>query len=359
MYNGNGTGGFTDSQPFTLNYCPESLISGDLNGDAKPDLVSLNNSLPVSGAYSTADIMINQGKGAFAAPKTLPLDPNGRVLLALLDVNGDGKPDLVAASNFSNPFELTTLLNNGDGTFGNRIFTPLAIPPLTIIGADLNGDGKGDLILPPSPTAHVVTNDMAFAAGNGDGTFQTQVPLAGPNTTLLQFADFNNDGHPDLLAGSSPNAPVGYFMVILSGTPPAVTTAPLSTVNGASFTAASPVAADSIATAFGAHLAVTGNEGGTTVAVKDAAGTTRPGTIFFASAGQVNFQVPPGTANGPASVSVTASDGTVTAGTVQVANVAPGMFAANAAGLFAGSVLRVHADGTAESAERLSAGCGE
>ena len=204
---------------------------------------------------------------------------------------------------------------------------------------------------------------MSFAVGNGDGTFQTPVHLEGPNTQSLQFADFNGDGRPDLLVTSVnnatgattfdsnqvvvANAPIGYFITMLTGAPPAVAPPPsVSVVNGASFVASAPVAAESIASAFGPHLAVAGNTGGTTVTVTDAAGANRQGTIFFASPGQVNFLVPPSTANGQATVTVTAADGTATTGTVQVANVAPGMFAANASGLYAGSVLVVSADGT-------------
>jgi uncharacterized protein (TIGR03437 family) len=211
----------------------------------------------------------------------------------------------------------------------------------------MNGDKNGDLIIVPNqggPTA--ASNDMTFAVGNGDGTFQPPVHFGGPNTTGLQFADFNGDGRPDLLATSAASSPIGYFVVIPTGAPPAAPPPVASTVNGASFTAGAPVAADSIATAFGAHLAVAANLAGTTVTVKDSAGTSQSATVFYASPIQVNFQVPPGLANGMATVTITAADGTVTAGTFQIVNVAPGMFPANAGGLFAGSIVRVHADGT-------------
>jgi uncharacterized protein (TIGR03437 family) len=360
VYTGNGAGGFTDTQPATLNYCPDELLTADFNGDKKPDLVSLNNSV----VTASADILLNQGTGSFAPPRSYGFGLEGRALLTLLDANGDGNPDLVAASNLDSPFAIATLLNNGDGTFGRPVSTIIPMPALAIAGADLNGDKKGDLILSPNPAIKAGgTFDLTFAVGNGDGSFQMPVHLAGPNTTNLQFADFNGDGRPDLLATSvnnaagvstfdpnkvvATNAPIGYFMTILTGTPTAPPPpATLSLVNGASFTASAPVAAESIASAFGSHLAVSANASGTTVAVQDSTGTSRSGTIFFASSAQVNFQMPPGTANGAATVTVTASDGTSTSGTVQVANVAPGMFAANSGGLYAGSVLVVSADGT-------------
>ncbi len=76
--------------------------------------------------------------------------------LTIVDANGDGKPDLVTASNLNPPYAITTALNNGDGTFAKGIATTINQPILSIAGADLNGDGKADLILAPtcsSPTS--------------------------------------------------------------------------------------------------------------------------------------------------------------------------------------------------------------
>ncbi len=113
------------------------------------------------------------------------------------------------------------------------------------------------------------------------------------------------------------------------------------------------IARESIVTAFGAKLA-TGTAAaastplptslaGTTVMVKDNAGTERPAPLFFVSPLQINYQLPPGTITGPAAVTVTAGDGTVTRGNIQVSTVAPGVFTANANGIgvVAGVALRV------------------
>lgn len=121
----------------------------------------------------------------------------------------------------------------------------------------------------------------------------------------------------------------------------------VSTVNGASFSEGAPVAPDSIASVFGSHLAVPGNLSATSVNVKDSTGANLPATtLFYVSPSQVNFQVPANAANGMATITVTAADGTATNGTVQIASVAPGLFAYNSFGLYAGNILRVKADGT-------------
>ena len=91
------------------------------------------------------------------------------------------------------------------------------------------------------------------------------------------------------------------------------------------------------------------------VKVKDSAGTERLASLFFVSPGQVNYQVPPGTVAGTAGVTITSGDGSVAAGTVVIAAVAPGVFAANSngQGVAAGLALRVKGDGS-QSYEQIA-----
>jgi uncharacterized protein (TIGR03437 family) len=68
------------------------------------------------------------------------------------------------------------------------------------------------------------------------------------------------------------------------------------------------------------------------VVVKDSAGVERAAPLFFAAPGQLNFQLPPGTTTGAALMTVTSGDGSISLGTTEVAQVAPGLFAANTNG---------------------------
>ena len=116
--------------------------------------------------------------------------------------------------------------------------------------------------------------------------------------------------------------------------------------------------AEQIVALFGANLA-TGTQVadtvplpttllGTTVKVRDSAGTERSAPLFFVSAGQINAMIPTGTANGSAQIVITSGDGKVSTGTIQVATVAPGLFTANSSGqgVAAATALRVKADGS-------------
>jgi uncharacterized protein (TIGR03437 family) len=131
----------------------------------------------------------------------------------------------------------------------------------------------------------------------------------------------------------------------------------VTSVSAASFSGAQ-LAAESIAAAFGTGLA-TGTASatgvplpttlaGTRVLIKDSAGVERAAPLFFAAPGQINFQLPPGTANGAAIVTVTNGNGSVSLGTTEIAQVAPGLFAANAngQGVAVAVALRVRGDGS-------------
>ena len=99
---------------------------------------------------------------------------------------------------------------------------------------------------------------------------------------------------------------------------------------------------------------------GTTIRVRDNAGTQRDAPLFFASLGQVNYQIPTGTENGVATVTLISGAGVVSGGSITVVPVAPGLFAANPTGqgVAAAVVLRVRADNSQsfEPVARFDAG---
>jgi uncharacterized protein (TIGR03437 family) len=131
----------------------------------------------------------------------------------------------------------------------------------------------------------------------------------------------------------------------------------VASVSAASFLGAA-LGSESIVAAFGAGLATGVSVAnflplpttllGTTVKVKDSAGMERLAPLFFVAPSQINYQIPPETVAGAATITVTSGDGTVSTGAVNIASVAPGLFSANASGqgVAAATALRVRADGT-------------
>lgn len=132
---------------------------------------------------------------------------------------------------------------------------------------------------------------------------------------------------------------------------------PVTNVSAASYRGPN-LAAESIVSAFGNSLAAITQAAlstplpteiaGARVIVKDSAGVERPAPLFFISPAQVNYQVPPGTATGAATIIAFNGSGSSSTGSVQIVNAAPGLFSANAngQGVAAAVVLRVKAGGT-------------
>ena len=116
---------------------------------------------------------------------------------------------------------------------------------------------------------------------------------------------------------------------------------PVTSVSSASYLGTS-LSPESIVAAFGSNFAETvelassiplpTSLASTTVKVRDSVETERLAPLFFVSPNQINYQIPPGTALGPATVTVTGKDGLVSIGTVQINNVAPGLFTFNSNG---------------------------
>ena len=119
------------------------------------------------------------------------------------DFNGDGKPDLAGVAGGDGGESVTISLGNGDGTFqpalnlagGSSYFQ---IGPMAT--GDFNGDGNTDLAF-----TGVNADESGFVTvllGNGDGTFRAGATYAiGPIPKAIVVADFNGDGKADLATG--------------------------------------------------------------------------------------------------------------------------------------------------------------
>lgn len=172
---------------------------------------------------------------------------------------------------------------------------------------------------------------------------------AASNIAQLGFAD-----QPVTREVVNPNAEI----LAATFSPGTITLArALANVSAASFTA-TELAAETIVASFGANLA-TGIESaatlplpttlrGTTVRVRDSAGTERLAPLFFVAPEQINYLLPPGLAPGATTVTVTSGDNHLSLAAINIAAVAPGLFAANAngQGVPAGFAIRQHADGS-------------
>src|SRR5205085_1811046 len=105
--NGNGDGTFQAQPTFATGTTPNAVALGDVNGDGKQDIVTAN-------GIGTVSVLLGNGNGTFQAQLTFAAS-GSPVFVALGDVNGDGKLDIVTANRSSN--NVGVLLGNGNGTF--------------------------------------------------------------------------------------------------------------------------------------------------------------------------------------------------------------------------------------------------
>src|SRR5271157_5372686 len=180
-----GTGNFSKSVPYNIGRGPRSLTVADFDGDGYLDLASAN-------ADGTVSIMLGRGDGSFRAISSLSVASSPLSSVVSGDFNGDGKPDLTVTQ--AGTKLITVLLGRGDGTFQTGTPYTVGSNPAFVIATDVNNDNITDLV-----TANQSGNTFSVLLGNGDGTFKPSMDfVAGNSPRALATGDFNGDGHPDL-----------------------------------------------------------------------------------------------------------------------------------------------------------------
>jgi hypothetical protein len=183
---------------------PSSVAIGDFNGDGKRDLAIAHlNSGNVS-------ILLGNGTGAFAFASGTPFSVGTRpASIAVADLNADNKADLAVAIADDNAVAI--LMGAGNGTFTANVNSPVAVGrrPASVALADLNADGKLDLV-----TANLTDGNVSVSLGDGTGTFPTVDNYSvGRYPISVAVGDFNSDGKPDIVAGNN----LSYMVSVLVG----------------------------------------------------------------------------------------------------------------------------------------------
>ena len=207
VWTNNGNGGFvlSWSAQYSSGIFPVFVMAADVNGDGKMDFVNVNTY--VAGNGNTLMMWTNDGHGGFAISST-PAVGSYPVSVAAF-TNFDGKVALVCANQGDGT--LTVLTNAGGGIFGSNATYTLpnivqgATLPCSVCAADVNGDGKVDLICGGSDSDAM--GGLVILTNNGSGAFvfSAIVNRQGDNPACVIAADVNGDGLMDLISANPLN----------------------------------------------------------------------------------------------------------------------------------------------------------
>jgi hypothetical protein len=204
---GVGNGTFDTAVPYTLGADGATSVAiADVSGDGIPDLLVGTGST----AGGLVSVLIGEGNGTFHSAVTYGSGGVNPLALAVADVNGDGKPDVVVANQCADDTctssNVGVLLGNGEGTFGTAAtFGSGGLFSDGVAIDDLNRDGKLDIVVANSSSSSTVDDgNVGVLLGNGDGTFKTAVPyLSGAfGAASVAVADVNGDGKKDLVVAN-------------------------------------------------------------------------------------------------------------------------------------------------------------
>jgi hypothetical protein len=185
-----------------------TIVAADLDGDGKLDLVTPN------WGKGTVSILLGDGKGGFAHARGSPFHAGPTPFAAAVaDVNGDGRPDVVVAnysghSNDTAEDGLTWIRNDGNGRF-----TPFPERvakgdySATLAAGDVDGDGIADVVFPSTNGRSVTLVRGSRSGPRGAEVIET---MKAPSAVVL--ADLNGDGRADLVVASQESDEVLVFL---------------------------------------------------------------------------------------------------------------------------------------------------
>ncbi|HEV2489558.1 MAG TPA: FG-GAP-like repeat-containing protein [Candidatus Acidoferrales bacterium] len=328
---GNGDGSFgAPMQVLTTSGVPaKELVAGDVNNDGVPDLIVLSNA---TGDPKPIKVYLGNGDGTFSLAHQIGAGSSVPVAIAAADLNNDGKLDLVVALS---PTGIEVLLGNGDGTFQSPVMYATDSLPSDVTIADLLGNGKLDIV--------VAAGKVDVYLGKGDGTFGGGAfYAAGTSPQKVAIGDFNADGKKDIAVT---NQDGGGDIAILLGKGDGTFQSPVELADGAPTGA--PLAVGDLNQDGTVDLAVAGGTG--SVFMSEPIATVSPTQLSFGSVG-INspatlIAVLTNSGNGPLALASTSATSSYSAKSVCGASVNPGTscninvtFAPSAVGSSAGTL---------------------
>jgi len=204
VFTNNGAGGFGSNATYNVDSFPTDVqVVTNLNGHGLMGLVVANYD---EDSGNTVTVLTNNGTGVFGSNATYTVS-RGPYSVIAADIYGNGRPALISANSYSGFSTLTVLTNNGWGGFGSNSAYNVGSDPECIIAADLNRNGRMDLI-----TANSGAGTLTVLTNNGNGIFALSTTIIPNQTpTSVTAADIYGNGRPALICNNTSASTLSVF----------------------------------------------------------------------------------------------------------------------------------------------------
>ncbi|MGB6688124.1 MAG: Ig-like domain repeat protein [Terracidiphilus sp.] len=201
---GHGDGTFDAAPSYRTQLEQKAIATGDLNGDGRADLVVTNfcGNDRTCKSNGTADVLLANADGTYRHASTYSLG-SGPVAVALADLNGDKKLDLIAINRDDKT--LTVMPGLGKGKFGDPQTYSLAGSPRALFVGDFNGDGRPDVAIATDCGRNTCSEpgNLDIWLGSGEGKLALKSSyVVGYSPDSIAAGDLRSTGHLDLLVAN-------------------------------------------------------------------------------------------------------------------------------------------------------------
>jgi trimeric autotransporter adhesin len=210
------SGSFAAKVDFTVGTSPYSLAIGDLDCDGKLDLAVVNNSGNTVSVLRNTATSGTISASSFATKVDFTTGTNP-ISVAIGDVDGDGKPEIVTANFYSGTASVfrnkSTSGSITSGSFAAKVDFTTATHPYSVALGDIDGDGKKDMVIANQGSASVsVFRNTATSGAISSSSFAAKVDFTtGTNPFSVAIGDIDGDGKMDVVVANNSSTSISVF----------------------------------------------------------------------------------------------------------------------------------------------------